>query len=327
MGAAVPERFRERGPVPDRGGRPRRRERPEDASWRHQEVGDEVLAEVARQAAARRLARDEARRGLAGRLRISRPKAPGWWELWKGLRLPVRLVTVALPALALAGLLAVNLPFLKVQRVEVEGSSVVSRSRLLAEAGISLGQSALVVNAGRLTANLLARPWVGSARVSIRWPGTLLVAVTPLPPVLVYRRAGRQELLAASGALLGPVPAGSSSVPLPALDDLRPGRGPGPGRVAVQPRLAAALAALARAFPAAYGVAVKSFQISRIGTLEIQTSAGWTADLGPVLTRAQVGALGPKLEALRALGAKESLSHSAIKTIYLEDPSQVVVVP
>ena len=286
-----------------------------------------MLAEVARQAASRRQARDEARRHLAGRMRISRPEAPAWWRAWKELRLPARLVSILLPALALAGLLAVNLPFLKVQRVEVEGSSVVSRTQLLAEAGVVMGQSTLAVNTSRLTADLLAQPWVGSARAEVRWPGTLVLAVTPLPPVLIYARQGRQELLAASGAVLGPVPSGPASTPLPVVQDARPGAGARAGQVALPAPLASAMVALAAAFPAAYGVSVRRYLISPVGALEIQSSAGWTADLGPVLTASQIGALGPKLEALRALAAKVNLKGPGIRQIYLEDPSQVVVSP
>ncbi len=260
-------------------------------------------------------------------MRISRPKPPGWLEVWRSLRPPVRMLSVAVPALLMAALLALNLPFLKVQRVEVEGSSVVGRSQLLAEAGVAMGQSTLAVNTGRLTAGLLAQPWVGAARVSVHWPGTLVLSVTPLPPAMIYQRGGARELLTASGAVLGPVPSGPATTPLPVLLDLRSGRGPGAGSLAVSTDLATALVALARAFPSAYGVAASRFEITSVGALEIQSSAGWTADLGPVLTSAQVGSLGAKLEALRALAAKVNLKSATIKTIYLEDPSQVVVNP
>lgn len=91
--------------------------------------------------------------------------------------------------------------------------------------------------------------------------------------------------------------------------------------------LATALVALYRACPAAYGVSCSEFIISPVGALEIKSSAGWVADLGPALTPAQIGALGAKLEALRTLAGKVNLKTAAIREIYLEDPSQVVVSP
>ncbi len=326
FGAAVPERRLGRGRSAAAGTQ-RRRPRTRPNGWRQNEVADEVLAEVARQAASRRQARDEARRHLGGRMRISRPKSPSWFLAWKELRRPARVVSVLIPSLAVAGLLALNLPFLRVQRVEVEGSAVVGRAQLLAEAGVVMGQSTLQVNTERLTESLLSQPWVQTASAAVRWPGTLVLAVTPLPPVLIYSQGKREYLLAASGAVLGPVPSGPASAPLPILQDLQAGSPLHAGQVALPSPLTSALAQLSRAFPAAYGVSVSRFLITSVGALEIQSSAGWTADLGPVLTASQVGALGPKLEALRALAAKVNLKGPGIHTIYLEDPSQVVVNP
>ena len=305
----------------------RRRARPRTGGWRQNEVADEVLAEVARQAASRRRARDEARRHLGGRMRISRPKPPSWYLEWRELRRSARVMTLLIPSLAVAALLALNLPFLRVQRVEVQGSPVVGRAQLLAEAGVEMGQSTLQVNTGRLTESLLSQPWVQTASAVVRWPGTVVLTVTPLPPVLIFEQGKREYLLAASGAVLGPVPSGPASAPLPILQDLQSGSRLRAGQVALPSRLTSALAQLSSAFPAAYGVSVSRYLISAVGALEIQSSAGWTADLGPVLTASQVSSLGPKLEALRALSTKVNLKGPGIHTIYLEDPSQVVVSP
>jgi hypothetical protein len=84
--------------------------------------------------------------------------------------------------------------------------------------------------------------------------------------------------------------------------------------------------ALATAFPSAYdGVTVDRYLLTPAGALEIESSAGWTADLGPVLTGPQVQSIGQKLEALRALGGQVDLKTAGIKEIYLEDPAQVAV--
>ncbi len=286
-----------------------------------------MVEEIARQAAARRAARLAARQRLFGRVRLSAPKRPRWLDAWRELVLPLRLGSLALVLILVAALAAFNLPWLKVQRVEVEGSSVLARSQLLAAAGARVGESTIMLNTERMTVNLLAQPWVAAASVKVRWPGTLVMSVTPLPPVLILQRGGRRELLAATGAVLGPVPQTPTLSPVPTLVDQIQGAGAGPGGVALPANLTAALAALSHVFPAAYGVSVVQFLISPVGSLEIKSSAGWVADLGPALTKAQIGSIGAKLEALRALAAKVNLKSTTIKTIYLEDPSQVVLSP
>ncbi|MHB1626121.1 MAG: cell division protein FtsQ/DivIB [Candidatus Dormibacteria bacterium] len=286
-----------------------------------------MVEEVARQAAARRAARLAARQRLFGRVRLSAPKAPRWLDTWGGLVLPLRLLSIGLVLALLGAVAAFNLPWLKVQRVQLEGSSVLARSQLLAVAGVHLGESTIMLDTERMTVNLLAQPWVAAASVRVRWPGTLVVSVTPLPPVLIYQRGSSRELLASTGAVLGPVPQTPTLSPVPTLVDQGRGGGVAPGHTALPANLTAALAALYRAFPAAYGVSVSQFIMSPVGVLEIKSSAGWVADLGPAVTAGQIASIGPKLEALRALAAKVNLKSAAIKTIYLEDPAQVVVSP
>jgi len=72
-------------------------------------------------------------------------------------------------------------------------------------------------------------------------------------------------------------------------------------------------------------VGVTRYLVTSIGALEIVASAGWTADLGLVLTSSQISSIGPKLEALRTLAGQVNLKTGGVKNIYLEDPSQVAV--
>ncbi|MGH7610632.1 MAG: cell division protein FtsQ/DivIB [Candidatus Dormibacteria bacterium] len=300
---------------------PRPRPRPQP-SWGR--LGDSELEEVARQARERRAARYAARSTLLGRVRLSRPRPPRGWEAWQGLGRGRRLLALASLAVLAAAAALFVLPWLKVQRVQVVGDPVVGRAQLLAEAGVRTGQSTLLVDGAAITRNLLALPWMASAQVTVRWPDALSVRVTPLPPALQYRRGTQTLALAASGALLG----GTAQVGgLPVLVDQRQLGAARPGQLVLPTRLARALVQLGAAFPKAYGVSVRQFVIDRVGALEIQSSAGWTADLGLALTQAQIASLGPKLEALRALSGKVDLKGPGIKDIYLEDPAQVVVSP
>ncbi len=176
-----------------------------------------------------------------------------------------------------------------------------------------------------MTRGLLAQPWVKDAAVYVHWPGTLVLAVTPLPPVMIYQQGSEQQWLAASGATLGQV-AGLAAGSLPLLVDQRDLGVAKAGAIVIPSRLARALVALTRVFPASYdGVAVERYVITATGALEIESNAGWTADLGLTLTNSQISSIGAKLESLRALGEDVNLKTAGITEIYLEDPSQVVV--
>ncbi|MFZ0169943.1 MAG: FtsQ-type POTRA domain-containing protein [Candidatus Dormiibacterota bacterium] len=287
-------------------------------------MADSQVEEVAKQAAERRAARYAARQSFLGRHRVSAPRKPQAFDALQEVGRGTKVTAIGVVLVALAVVVVFALPWLKVQRVEVEGASVVSKQQLLAEVGAERGQSTLLLNSSAMTRSLLAQPWVRSATVRVRWPGTVIISVTPLPPALIYQRGSSQRLLADTGASLGAI-ALLPSTPLPLLVDRRALASAQPGSVVLPSRLTGALVALARVFPATYGVGVSRYVITSIGALEIKSNAGWTADLGLALTSSQIASIGPKLEELRALAAQVNLKSSGIKEIYLEDGSQAAV--
>ncbi len=331
FGAVVPDEFEAwRPPEPSRSDRsPTRRRRAASTRssgapfWGH--IPDEEIEEVARQAADRRAARYAARQRFLGRHRVSAPRKPPALVALREVGRGFKILAVALAAVILAAVVLFALPWLKVQRVEVEGTSVVSQQTLLTDGGVRFGESTILLNAPAISRNLLAEPWVGNATVHIRWPGTLVLAITPLPPVMVYQQGSEQQWLAATGASLGQVP-GLPSAKLPLLLDQRALAEAKAGSVVLPARLTQALVALNRVFPASYdGATVSHYTLTASGALEIVSSAGWTADLGLALTNAQISSIGQKLEALRALGGQVNLKTAGITAIYLEDPAQVAV--
>jgi hypothetical protein len=279
---------------------------------------------VAKQAAERRSARYAARQSFLGRHRVSAPRKPQVLEAFKEVGRGTKITAGVAAVVALLVMVLFALPWLKVQRVEVEGTSVVSKQQLLTEVGAERGQSTLLLDSSAMTRSLLAQPWVRAATVRVHLPSTLIISVGPLPPALIYQRGTTQQLVADSGATLGAVTL-LPAQPLPLLVDQRTLTAIPPGSVVLPGRLTAALVALARVFPTTYGVGVTRYVITSIGALEIESNAGWTADLGLALTSSQIASIGPKLEELRALSAQVNLKSSGIKEIYLEDPSQVAV--
>ncbi|MGB9483007.1 MAG: FtsQ-type POTRA domain-containing protein [Candidatus Dormiibacterota bacterium] len=331
FGAVVPDEFEAWRPrASSRGHQPSaRRRRPAEARatsrtiWGR--IPDTEIEEVARQAADRRAARFAARQRFLGRHRVSAPRKPEALSLLREMGRVPKLLAVALVTATLAVVVMFGLPWLKVQRVEVEGSSVVTRQQLLADAGARLGESTILLNAPAISRSLLAQPWVKDASVQIQWPGALVLEVTPFPAVMLYQQGSEQQSLDASGASLGPSP-GVTPGKLPLLLDQRAIGLARAGSVVLPARLTQALAALDKVFPASYdGVTVSRYVMTVSGALEIESSAGWTADLGLALTNSQISSIGQKLEALRALGGQVNLLTAGIKNIYLEDPAQVAV--
>lgn len=330
FGAVVPDEFEDwtpptssrADPPPPRRARPRPGNASTTPVWGR--IAESQIEEVAKQAAERRAARYAARKSFLGRHRVSAPRKPQAFGALQEVGRGTKVTAIVVVVVALAAVVLFALPWLKVQRVEVEGASVVSRQQLLTELGAERGQSTLLLDSSAMTRSLLAQPWVRSATVRVRWPDTLIISVTPLPPALIYQRGSSQQLLATTGATLRAV-ALLPSRPLPLLVDRRALAPAQPGSVVLPSRLTGALVALARVFPATYGVTVTRFVITSIGALEIESNAGWTADLGLALTSSQIASIGPKLEELRALAAQVNLKSAGIKEIYLEDGSQAVV--
>jgi cell division septal protein FtsQ len=331
FGAVVPEDFEAWRPREGSRERqsPARRRRPEEERasagpiWGR--IPDDEIEEVARQAADRRAARFAARQRFLGRHRVSAPRKPEALTLLREVGRAPKMLAAALVAATLTVVVLFALPWLKVQRVEVVGSSVVSRQQLMAAAGARFGESTILLNAPAISRSLLALPWVKDAAVRISWPGTLVLAVTPLPAVMTYEQGSEQQTLAASGASLGLAP-GLPTGKLPLLLDQRALAVAKAGMVVLPARLTQALVALDHVFPSSYdGVSVTRYVMTAAGALEIVSSAGWTADLGLALTNSQISSIGQKLEALRALGGQVNLKTSGILDIYLEDPAQVAV--
>ncbi|HVC39362.1 MAG TPA: FtsQ-type POTRA domain-containing protein [Candidatus Dormibacteraeota bacterium] len=330
FGAVVPGEFEAWRPPGALGQQPglSRRRRPASAGasgrpdWGH--LPDDQIEEVARQAAERRANRFAARQRFLGRHRVSAPRKPPVWEALREVGRGTKLAVAALALAIGAGAVLFASPWLKVQRVEVVGAAVVSRQQLLTEIGARFGESTVLLDAPAMSRSLLAQPWVEAASVRVRWPGTLVLAITPLPPVMLYEQGSAQQWLAASGASLGPPP-GLSGAGLPLLLDQRSVPLARPGAPVLSARLTQALVALDRVFPATYGVSVRQYLLTASGALEIESSGGWTADLGLMLTPSQISSIGAKLEALRALAGQVNLRTGGIKEIYLEDPAQAAV--
>lgn len=114
-------------------------------------------------------------------------------------------------ALSLTGMLG-----LVVSDIEVEGRATTDSATILAALDAHAGTPILSVNPARAQAQLEALPWVRSAAIERRLPGTLYVKLVERRPLAVWQHDGKQELIDRDGAVI-PVPDLSRFAKLPTV--------------------------------------------------------------------------------------------------------------
>jgi cell division protein FtsQ len=129
---------------------------------------------------------------------------------------------VVLVALAAAGVVAAAVwvlfgsPLFVVRSVTVSGTHLVSRSEVVAAAGVRPGTPLVRVNTARAAARIAAIPQVRSAQVTRSWPNRLVIVVQERTAVLVLPTygGGGYDLTDADGVVLQRVVRRPANLPL-----------------------------------------------------------------------------------------------------------------
>jgi cell division protein FtsQ len=74
-------------------------------------------------------------------------------------------------------------PAFAIDKIEIEGLSRIERPELLASAGIELGRNVFERNPAEVRARLLKHPWIASAEVSRRLPGSYAIKLRERTPI------------------------------------------------------------------------------------------------------------------------------------------------
>lgn len=157
--------------------------------------------------------------------------APVRRDRWKGLF--VILLIVGLLGAAAWVLLGSRL--LVVRQVEISGLDLVSRSRVLAAAGVPIGTPLARLDPAKVQGRVAALREVESVKVERGWPTTLRIIVRERVPVAVIQRAGKYYQLDRHGVtvltsdsqprtlplLVTPTPGASDKTTLAALGVLK----------------------------------------------------------------------------------------------------------
>jgi len=100
--------------------------------------------------------------------------------------------------------------------IEVEGRTTTDTATILAALDAYQGTPILAVNPARAKGQLEALPWVRSAAIERRLPGTLYVRLVERQPLAVWQHGGQQELIDRDGTVI-PVPDLSRFAKLPTV--------------------------------------------------------------------------------------------------------------
>lgn len=118
----------------------------------------------------------------------------------------LRIVAAFVAAFVLAGLgyAATRTPVLDVDHIRVTGSGGRHASAAIEAGGLFRGMAMVDVVPGRVAHRIEALPWVASAQVTRRWPGTLVVTVHErLPAAAIARPDGHWAVADLTGQILG----------------------------------------------------------------------------------------------------------------------------
>jgi cell division protein FtsQ len=91
---------------------------------------------------------------------------------------------------------------LVVEDIEVEGRETTDRATIVAALSAERGTPIFAVSPRQAKQKLESLPWVRSAAIERRLPGTLFVRLVERHPLAVWQHAGKQELIDHEGAVI-----------------------------------------------------------------------------------------------------------------------------
>ena len=124
----------------------------------------------------------------------------------RGRRLVATMIVASL-TIAAGSLVVSRSSLLRLRHLEVVGISSLTRAQVVRLAALSSSTNVLWFDAGAVERRLESDPWVATATVSRRLPGTIRISVVERAPVAMIRTEVAFTLLAADGVALGTVAA------------------------------------------------------------------------------------------------------------------------
>lgn len=117
-------------------------------------------------------------------------------------RLKVLVAGLSVAAVLAAAVAAVRSPLTDVDRVVLAGATHTTREAVVSATGLDGGPQMVDVDPVRLAGKVRALPWVRTARVERRWPGTVRIEITERHPALAVPAPKGWLLIDGTGRVL-----------------------------------------------------------------------------------------------------------------------------
>ncbi|MEU1052432.1 FtsQ-type POTRA domain-containing protein [Streptomyces sp. NPDC005876] len=229
--------------------------------------------------------RGDRRRESSGPPRTRRPRAP---------RLRTAVVLAAALGLLAAGTLWLlyGSGWLRVERVAVSGTGVLTPAQVREAAGVPVGEPLVSVDTAAIEAELKRNlPRVDTAEVTRSWPDGIGLKVTERTPVLVVRKAGKYLEVDKKGVRFATVSRAPKGIPALKMAVSRSGSAAAGARRFGEGRLTRAAVAVADRVPAALAretrlVTVRSYDDISLELADGRTVAWGSAEQGREKARA-----------------------------------------
>ncbi|MEU6365618.1 FtsQ-type POTRA domain-containing protein [Streptomyces sp. NPDC046931] len=195
----------------------------------------------------------------------------------RGRLLRLRMLIILLLVVVLAGGGAIWLlygsPWLRVQRVSVSGTRVLTPAQVRQAAGVRLGTPLISLDTDAIGARLRRKlPRVDSVDVVRSWPHGIGLNVTERTPVLLIRNGAKFDEVDREGVRFATVPQAPKGVP--ALE-LEPPRSAGPRRFGTD-RLVREAVRVAQAVPAAVARDTRTVKVRTYDSISLELGDGRT---------------------------------------------------
>jgi cell division protein FtsQ len=112
------------------------------------------------------------------------------------------IAAVVVVALAAGGFGLVHSPVFAARDVSVKGAPIVTRSEVIAAAGLKNAPPLIDLDAAVIAARVERLPWIAGADVKISWPSSVSIKLTERTPVAAVKDSGRYAICDPTGQVI-----------------------------------------------------------------------------------------------------------------------------
>lgn len=112
---------------------------------------------------------------------------------------------IALIAIGAVSIWLIRSPMLSIQSISVTGAEISEPGTIIDEMGVFVGVPTIDVDAGAIKSAVESDPWIDVADVTVRWPGSVSIAVTEHRPLAPASSGDGWVMLSHRSTVLEPI--------------------------------------------------------------------------------------------------------------------------